>query len=271
MAVWSNAPLVYTLGIVRFPLVPNVGRFVDEFHDAVRDRYPLRSQTVSQGMMALVGPEGVRFDHVEENLWQFAAVDGSCAFILSSQFLIAHAGRGYRGHRDLAERLRDGLEKLIAVPGIGILYALAAGLRYIDLVVPNTQRGEDLGTYLEPWALPTSLPTIEGAQLDLREAVYVTAFQTSLGPLRFQALRRPPITLPLELTTPFVTENGWVPSRPDGDFALLDIDHGIQFVGEQPIDPGIMADHIVQLRDMAHSLLLRAATPFALHTWAGQG
>ena len=270
MTTWPNAPLVYTLGIVRFPQIPNVERFVDGFHDAVRDRYPLRSQIVAQNMVAVFGPEGVRLDRGEETLWQFTTADHSHAYILGSQFLVVHAGRGYHGHQNLAERLRDGLAKLTAVPDIGIRYALAVGLRYIDLVVPSVERGEELSTYLNGWALPTGFPTLKDARLEFGEAVYVTTFQTDLGGLRFQVLRRPPTTLPPELTTPFVVGNGWIPARPDGDFAVLDIDHGIQFVGEQPLDPSVMADHIVQLRNVPYALLLQAATPFALQIWRSQ-
>ena len=270
MAVWSNAPLVYTLGIVRFPAVPNFERFVDGFHDAVRDRYPLKSQIVSQSMMAVVSPDGLRVDHGEEPLWQFTAADSSHAYILGSQFLVVHAGRGYRGHKDFAGRLRDGLNKLIAVPDIGIRYALAVGFRYIDLVIPRAEFGEELSAYLNGWALPTDLPILKDARLDLGEAIYVTTFQTDLGGLRFQALRRPPTTLPPELMTPFVDTNGWIPVRPHSDFAVVDIDHGVQFVGEQSLDPDVMADHIAKLRDVPYALLLRAATPFALQIWKGQ-
>jgi uncharacterized protein (TIGR04255 family) len=267
MTIWPNAPLVYTLGIVRFPQIPNVERFVDGFHDAVRDRYPLRSQIASQNLTAVLGPDGLKVDRVEEPLWQFTDVGCSHAYILGSQFLVIHAGRGYQGHQDFAGRLREGLARLIAVREIGIIYALVVGFRYINLVTPRMERNEELSTYLRDWALPTEMPKIKGIRLDLHEAVYVTAFQTDLGGLRFQALRRPPSTLPPDLTTPFVSGNNWILPRPEEDFAVLDIDHGVQFAGEQPLDPDVMADRIVQLRKVPSVLLLEAATPFALKVW----
>ena len=156
------------------------------------------------------------------------------------------------------------------MPDIGIHHALAVGLRYIDLVVPNAQRGEGLDTYLGSWALPTSTPTLEGARLEFCAAVHVTTFLTDMGGVRFQALRRPLTTLPPELATPFVFNNGWVPERPEGDFAVLDIDHGTQFIGVQPLDPSVMADHIIQLRDVPYALIQQAATPFALKFWRVQ-
>lgn len=40
MTALKNAPLIYTLGMIQFPKVPGIERFIDLFLDKIRNEYP---------------------------------------------------------------------------------------------------------------------------------------------------------------------------------------------------------------------------------------
>lgn len=265
-----NAPLIYALCVVRFPPIPKVGRFVDGFHDVIRNAYPFKSELMTQSINASFGPEGLSVDKADQPLWQFTSSDRTHAFVLGPDFLVLHAsGRGYAGHSDFAGRLEAGLSHLKAVPEIGIEIVTAVGFRYVDLVAPR--EGEDVSAYLSVWALPAALPKLSsGHFLEFKEGVYVASFTTEIGILRLQVLRRPPTTFPPELDTPFVRQNEWVPPMPPQEFALIDIDHGTGFSGPQPMDPQGLAAHIVALREVAYDLFSEAATAYAFKVWRNE-
>jgi uncharacterized protein (TIGR04255 family) len=264
----SNAPLRYTLAMLRFPKVLSIERFVGAFQDQIRSEYPHLSDLDNQGYEVTVGDGGAGLRSVTEKFWQFSSIGRDHALILGSEFLVLHAGRDYGGHADLIGRFARATEAFRRVDGLGTLMT-ALGYRYIDLVVPRAEMGESLAQYLRPWAMPTEdLELTEG--LSLVDSAHISGFRTPRGVLRFQALRRPPNTLPPELDTQFVRENGWVEARPEGEFALLDIDHASVLASPLAIDPGRVADELAALRAPAVELFYKAVTPHALQEWNRQ-
>jgi uncharacterized protein (TIGR04255 family) len=266
MTNMPDAPLIYTLGVVRFPRVPDIGRFAGGFHDLIRSSHPLADDISAPLVSANFGPEGLRIEQHDTKLLQFASPDRKWAFLLTDEVLGLHTVDCI-DHRDFVARFRTGLEALIQVPGIGIEWLEAVGIRYVDLVVPR--RGEKLVEYLKSWVLPAEVPDIAGG-MALRECIYVATYQTSVGELRFQALRNPPTTLPPELDTPLVQRNGWKHHVPDREFAVLDADHGCRFEMPVSMDIDMVCVRLLELRQTVKDLFLAAGTEHAVRTWRGE-
>ncbi len=263
-----NAPLRYTLAMLRFPKVISVEKYVGAFQDHVRSDYPLFSEKISQGYELKVEDGGAQVSTRVEKLWQFSSAERDHALLLGSDFLVLHAGKGYRGHDDFISRFTRAVEAVLRVEGLATLMT-AVGYRYIDLVVPKTAEGETLADYLRPWAMPTDVPELQGG-ISLTDSAYVAGFRTPQGVLRFQALRRPPATLPPELDTPFVRDNGWVEPRPAGEFALLDIDHARVITPSIAVNAGKVADGLATLQAPARELFDKAVTEHAIREWEGR-
>lgn len=258
-----NAPLIYTLGIVRFPGVPNIERFRDGFHDLIRGQYPSPEDITIPVMSATFGPEGLRMESHETRLFQFASPDKSWAFLLTNEILALHTVK-YENHVDFADRFRFGLDALLQVPGIGIQWLEAVGMRYVDLVVPRP--GEALSDYLRPWIVPSEAPNVSGG-LTIKQGMYVATYRTNVGELRFQALRNPPTTLPPEIDTPVIQSNGWKREVPESDFVVMDSDHGCRFEPMIPMEPDTVCAKLIELRGIAKELFLASGTPHAMNVW----
>lgn len=218
-----NAPLIYAIGMVKFPRIPNLERFTDAFHDKVRNDYPLRDEFKVSTLNTNLCPQGLQFTQNENKVWQFTSVDKTWAFILTDQSLCLHT-INYQNFLQFSERFKKGLSTILNIPDIGLDWITALGIRYVNLI--KTESNKKLSDYIHPWALPPeppqrSLTTLEGA--------YVTRYKTSEGELRLQALLNPEATLPPELQSSLIVKNGWIEDRPENSFAIIDIDHSITF------------------------------------------
>jgi uncharacterized protein (TIGR04255 family) len=264
MAMMPNAPLCYVIGVVRFPKVPRMERFVEPFLDAVRGEYPLPDQIETQSFDATVGPEGMQVRQSKGHLWQFASPDKRFAFLLGEELFGLHTN-SYLDHMDFVKRFGFGLKNLIQIPEIKIGWVQAIGVRYVDLVVPR--EGEFLSQYLRPEILPFEAPLSTGTELRLRESIGVSAYETTMGEMRVQTLWNPPTTLPPELETPLIERNGWRPRHPGRNFLLLDLDHGSRFAQLQPLDVASVCEQLTALRAVTKELFLAMATDFARRVW----
>jgi uncharacterized protein (TIGR04255 family) len=264
-----NAPLRYTLAVLRFPKVINIEKYVGLFQEEVRSEYPHLSDQHNQGIEVVVAENGgAELKSISEKIWQFGTPSRDHALILGSEFLVLHAGRKYVGHADFIGRFKRAVQAICRVEGLATVVT-ALGWRYIDLVVPRADQGEKLAQYLRPWAMPTEdLDLTQG--VDLVDSAYIAGFRTPHGVLRFQALRRPPVTLPPELDTAFVRENGWAEQRPEGEFAVLDLDHASVLASPLAIDPATAAEGLAKLREPAVELFYKAVTEHALEEWNRQ-
>ena len=265
MAKLAAAPLQYVLTLVRFPKVSLSEDQVSTFHENVRNDYPLRSDQMQQGLGMTVGPTGLQLGTTADKLVQFSKADLTAGLILSPEFLLLHTAQAYEGHEKFFSDFLHAVTCLLAVTDIPIKVATALGCRYVDLVVPRPH--ETLREYLEPWALPTEVPIDASAGLELTEGFYIAAFKTNQGALRFQALRHPSVTLSPDLNTPFVQMNHWVAERPEGDFALLDIDHGSAFPRPMPLDVSYLEQKLYALHGPVRSMFNAAATDHARKVW----
>ena len=219
----KSAPLIYTIGMMKFPRIPDIERFIDAFHDKIRKDYPFCDEFKVSVLHTDLCSQGLQYIQNENKVWQFTSVDQTWAFILTDQSLCLHT-IDYQNFLQFSERFKKGLSTIVNIPAIGLDWVTAIGIRYVNLI--ETEPNKKLSDYILPWALPPepsqrSLTTLEGA--------YVTRYKTDEGELRLQALLNPGVTLPSELQSSLIAKNGWVKERPESSFAVIDIDHSITF------------------------------------------
>jgi uncharacterized protein (TIGR04255 family) len=268
---FQNAPLIYTLGLMHFPRLPPsaLDRVIDAFHERVREKgYPAREDIQAPSVRADFDREGFRVTQRESALHQFGTADRTWAFILSDEMLALHTNT-HEDHLQFVNRFVFGAEVLASIDHASIDYVESVGVRYVNLVAPRER--ETLHEYLRSWALPLDEPTLyDGTRFQIRESMYVISCRSGVGDLRYQALRNPRITIPPELASPLVRGNGWTKPRPEGEFALVDLEHGCQF------DP-LKRFHLQELSDCMEGLcrfvaewFLGAATDHAINVWRGK-
>ena len=265
-----NAPLVYTIGVLRFPPVPKIEDFKSAFLGAFRKTYPQFDEIAMNFVRAniTVGPDAKsQIDSRELKMFQFASPDRNWALILGESLFGLHTSK-YVDHDDFVKRFREGLQMFLGIPDLNLEWTEAIGFRYVNLVKPLA--GEPLSDYLRNWVLPP-LPQV-AEKLDLVQGMYSAQYKTPYGYLRFQSLRNPnpPMTLPPDLNTPLVQKNGWVPDIPDGDFALMDIDHGSHFSSLEKIDVDMVCKKLLELRSSSRELFDQAGTEHAVSVWKGE-
>jgi len=261
----KNPPLRYVLAMMRFHTNLNLEKHIPAFQEKVWHAYPQLSDETIQGIQISVGPKGAESHQVSNKTWQFASEDQKFALILAPDFLLLHAGSDYDGHEDFIGRFRRAVEALVSVNALA-KNMTALGYRYVDLIEPTEATNDTLSAYLKPWVMPSNdFESRDG--IGFINSASFMAFGTPQGILRFQALRRPPAALPPELITPFVQKNRWLGTRPSGDFALLDLDHGVAFPEPPIIVPDDVADRLLGMRKPILDLFHDAITPHAEQVW----
>ena len=91
MSNMKNAPLIYTLGMIQFPHVPDIERFIDSFRELIRRDYPEYDQSTTKTLNVSIDSDGIQLEEPQEaKIWQFPTVDRKWAFIITNQALFLH-------------------------------------------------------------------------------------------------------------------------------------------------------------------------------------
>jgi uncharacterized protein (TIGR04255 family) len=263
MANYPNAPLVYTIGVVRFPTIPEFERFTDKFLDQIREDYPFSEKVDVPVVTANFGPEGLSVKQQQTPVFIFSDAEKRWSFIFAKETFGLQTF-DYKTHTDFLERFKYGLEKLLAIPTIGIKLMTSAGIRYVDLIVPRAD--EKLSDYVQSWALPEAPQNVFTSSPE-DQGMYITNHPTEMGALRIQVLRNPPGTLPPELRTEIAVSSGRIPEKPSRDFALLDLDHGCSFDPPVELTAEIGCQKLLELRTVARKAFDMAGTEHAHQVW----
>lgn len=259
-----NAPLIYTLAVVRFPAVPSMERFLPAFHDSLRVKYPHQDSLTIQQLRLDFVSDGPKVEQVSQVIWQLASPDRKIAIVLSSESLALHT-ISYKDHSTFIEEFRNIISKLISVKDIGIDWINATALRYINLVVPEKE--DSLDKLLQLSVLPPPFSDVEN--LNLIESIHISRYRTPKADVRFQILRNPATILPPDLHTQLVQLNNWNFGRASTEFAVIDTDCSIAFADPIPMDVDAVCAHMYELRFVAKSIFLKVGTEYAEKLWKG--
>ena len=264
----ANAPIRYSLALIRFPRLLTMENHVGAFQEQIRGTYPTVDEQNNQGLRMDIGQNGsASFSQVLEKLWQFADADRSHALILGPDFLMIHSGQAYEGHGPFLDRLRDAAHALVATPGMGVAHVVAIGLRAINLIEPL--EGRVVSDYLAPWAVPPlngASPAIEGVAP--QNSAYIATFETAHGQLRFQSLRKPGGAFPADLASPFVVTNAWIPAVTSEDYVVLDTDHFSPSEPSRAFDPESLRETFEAMYRSSRAVFEAAVTSSAMEAWS---
>jgi uncharacterized protein (TIGR04255 family) len=257
----KNPPLIYSLGMIRFPRLPDIERYIDKFMESIRDKYPIDDRITTKIFNANFTPDGVTINPEETKVWQFASIDRSWGFVLTDQTFCLHTSK-YRDYQDFRERFGFGINALRQTPDINIQWIISIGIRYVNMVIAASK--SNLTDYLQPWVLA---PKPLKVALEKIESVYVSRYKTSQGECRLQVLHNPSFTLPPELNSQFLIKNNWIRPRPDSEFALIDIDHFL--TGQQSFQFNVedILKQLNHLRQTSREVFDAIGTSQALKIW----
>ncbi len=260
----AQAPVKYVLGVVRFPRISDLTKLASYVQPQLRGEYPVSDEFTAPHVEVRADAAGVNISQNELRFWQFANADRTWAVFLGADMLALHTC-AYIGHDDFIERFVSVLRPAIEAPDVGIQWLQLAAMRYINLVTPAAS--DQLASYLEPRFLPPDIGEVSGLEFD--GGVMASSFRSRSGTMRVQVQRKPPTVLPPELISPMVLANKWEPTRPDRDFAVVDLDHGRLF---QPLQATAGLDIqklMLELHTMIRAVFDTVATPHALAAWSG--
>jgi uncharacterized protein (TIGR04255 family) len=257
----KQAPLIYAVGMLQFPRVPDFERFINEFMESIRKEYPIDDRCTVQTFHAQVSPEGIKIDPIETKLWQFSSFDRKWSFVLNDQAFFLHTAN-YHDFAGFLERFEAGITALIQLGNIDIRWMSSIGLRYVNMVAPL--KGGNIREYLNSWVLPTDVPNIP---LEIIQGVHSIRFKTDHGGLRLQVLLNPTFTLPPELNSPFVIKNAWIKNRPSSEFSLIDIDHTTAWAAPIEFSIATAVRTLADLRTTSKTIFNSIGTEKAIKLW----
>ena len=263
-----NSPLIYTIAIVRFSPVMAMEKYVADFQDAVRGQYPHFENVQVQQTQIEFGPAGgVEMRQVPATIWQFATRTKDAAVVLSQNLIALHTV-SYKDHTSFIADFKSAITKLVDVKNLGIELMSGVAIRYVNLI--EALSAVDLHALLASAILPPPFAEVE--KLEIIESANVAQYKCNDDFVRFQVLRKPPSALPSDLLTQLVVNNGWSQrtKRPDGDFAVIDIDCSKIFGDATPMDVDAICGHILRLRGVAKAMFTSSGTERAKKYWEGE-
>jgi uncharacterized protein (TIGR04255 family) len=270
LETYENAPLIYNIGSIQFPKLPNgvIESVADALHTRIREKYPIREYVEAPTITADFNSDGFRFSQHPTTLRQFATPDRRWALILTDDMLALHTDT-HEQHMEFVDRFVGGARALADIEQAAIGWIGSIGVRYVNLVVPG--EGENLQEYFRAWAFPSERPVLyNGTSVAVNQSMYVISCRSDIGELRYQALRNPPSTIPPELLTPLVGGNGWSRPLPARDFAVVDLEHSHQFEPLQPFDLQNIGSRIEGLCSFVNEWFLGGASEHAIKVWRGR-
>jgi uncharacterized protein (TIGR04255 family) len=252
-----RSPLVLVLAQVRFASVLQMATYVPAIQERLRKAgYPRFSETLLQEF--LLGPTPNSAPSMStRNKWVFADRDTQTAVALTTDF-VAFETVAY----DTFDRFVEAMGAVLEIVGseANIELSERVGLRYIDLVRPLP--GDRLNDYLAPGLAGLEpLPEAEASQTRMlmhgasQHGQFIVRLTKGTG-----AASLPPDLQPSDLLV--------VLPGADGEYALLDIDHGS--AGTRGYDVDSIMDDLWGLHDLVDGLFRSAATPHARLQWGAQ-
>jgi uncharacterized protein (TIGR04255 family) len=258
-----NAPLIYTIGMVKFPRNPDIGQSIDKFFSRIRNDYPYDTEIEQKGVSIVMTKEGPQFKAQSKTSWQYLSTQKNWAFILGDDYFCLHTN-SYLDSKDFLDKFRVGISEFAQVQEFGIKLITSLGIRYVDLVIPE-RKEHKLTDYLAEWVLPIESPIQD---MTIVQGTYLAKYKTRLGTLNFQAIRNPERLIPPDLDASILEENGWANSMPqDREYVVIDTDHICSL--ESPMEMDV--DWIVRQMDQLHLIPKKVfeafGTPKAIEYW----
>src|ERR1700722_4480600 len=260
----KNAPVIYTLGMFRFPHTPIDETIIEKLKAELSSQYPSFETSKTQAYNTTFNQQGISVNSQTIKTWQFATKAKEWGFVLSEQSFGLHASNFYYDFKDFSIKFNLGIETLKKV--MNIQWITSIGMRYVNLIEPKN--GLNVNDYLKPWLLPTQPNDIP---VKLINDIYVARYNSKFGELRLQMFHNPSFTLPPELNSQFIINNTWIRPQPRGEFALVDLDHFITKIDDPKFSSSMIIEKLGDLRNVSNNIFKSIGTDLAMKEWKSDG
>ena len=94
MTHMPNAPLIYTLGVVRFTRVPEFEKFAEQFFTNIRaPHYPYDEKFDQVSTIAQFGIGGINLKEDRKVIWQYLSPNKDCGFLIGDDMICFHTSK----------------------------------------------------------------------------------------------------------------------------------------------------------------------------------
>lgn len=256
---WKNAPLAYVLAQVRFePIMEMEKKYLTEFQDAIRDRFPRFSRVQRLGFMITEG--GVNQADTPPTIWDCLNEDRTkCVRV--EQSALTYLATAYTTFEEFSAELDTVVSAFQRI--VHKFFVTRIGVRYVDFILPSADKTPE-DYVVGPL---NTKPDIGVAG----EATFFNYYEFPLpgGQLLVKYARGqgkpelPPDLQPLTLKAPSIMD-----CNPSGPTAVLDTDRILN------LDKFMEADELMKSFRVAHSDLSQAfkkvTTDFAKQEWGAK-
>lgn len=259
----KNAPVYYVLAQVKFNLVLQIEKFVNEIQDRFRhQKYSIcRTQNIAQLQLQQGSTEPPRVQQTVS--WLMSDAKEESGFILNNNSLTFHTTH-YETHEKFILELLKGFNIVNEVLELDHMSRL--GLRYLNAVLPK--KDETLTQYLVPGVVGISLISAE-QKYSLSESVY----QTETAPLLTQGalIARvhqliSPLGYPPDIAPHGLKIEPRFDIKENKHHSIIDIDHFVE--GVMPLDGTGMKEQLLSLHGMIKKAFDAIVTSHALQAWS---
>ncbi|NYH08188.1 MULTISPECIES: TIGR04255 family protein [Pseudomonas fluorescens group] len=273
--VLANAPLIYTLSVVRFSPLLLLSKLIPEIQHKLRDCLPEYFQ-----MARSISPS----PNMEPNSWAFLDRELKYACVLSQDHLVLQSISylHFDEHRELFKRCLDAV-----VEFAGNLDVLGIGMRYVDRIEPL--EGECLSQYLPVELLPlenAQIPIMKAGKVTKPAGVSTTTYHFDPEFLHIRCWRQQGMWVPedvMELAMVFEIARQtrhthtsqrmgqsitsvFQPTSASG--ALLDTDAYLPFAPTERLLTSDVVERLEGLHTMANTAFRSVATDYAFQAWS---
>ena len=232
-----------------------MGDHIAAIHDRLRAiGYPIAGHNDAQSVT--ITPTGPTIETVR--LWHFTDIAGMVSIVVARDF-VSFQTRKYHRYDDELPRILKVIDVVHGVVNIDVLQR--CGLRYIDVIHPDTSKGEDYGTYLTPEIVGLTGQSI-GVAPTLSNTIFVGTTELGTLVVKFSTSKSPALLPPDLMGTPLTPQMAIPDGHPIG---ILDFDH---FVDKQEsFDQSRTAQYLAELHDAIARAFAQCTTPEALKLW----
>lgn len=215
-----NAPLVYTLAVVRFSDIQKIGSYIPDIQEKLRKDFPAFEEKEVQDITFEQNANGRQTVSTNKShQWIFSDAERKWGFMISPNILLFHTIK-YEHFDGFGKKMAKVLTAIFEIAHITHYHTL--GIRYIDTIIPK--EGETLQQYLNNQLLPVDLELNKNSTTPI-ESSSQSKYNTDAGTLFLRHhifSSGAPIPNDLKATAELLAlHQGNIDQR----FAVLDTDH----------------------------------------------
>lgn len=260
----TRLPLIYAICVITFPDDQGLGQIADQLKKELADWYPKTEKFPINNLGFEIDPEKnkLNFTSKQEDLWQFTDNDIKWGVFLINQKIGVHT-IAYNNHDDLIKRENILLKIIESSDLFKKINGIA--LRYINLIDVESEDNEYIHDIYKPDIIPIN------DHFKLLNCYRNFKFTSDRTHLTVQIAKNPEVTFPVDLQSPLVVKNQWIPKKPDGNFIVVDIDCGRTFLDSQK---NITIDNVLnsvrEMMKLTHDMFYEITTTTAQKKWGIQ-